>query len=78
MTVKFADDASKGENLLQVSISGDPKFIQQRLREIANEFDTAYGKPCQGIVSQFGEYTHVITPIWHGKQITPIWRGKQF
>lgn len=30
--------------------------------------DAAYGKPIQGIVSQDDTESHVITPIWNGKQ----------
>lgn len=64
--VKFSPDASNGDTVLQLSITGPSKLIAEKLRNMANEIDSKYGKPRQGITSQYGCTSHVTTPVWGG------------
>jgi hypothetical protein len=42
--------------------------MKRKLQDIVNEFDKPYGKPCQGIHSQYQVETKLVTPIWDGKE----------
>jgi len=64
----FAEVATKGTNsILLVALSGDPQRIKDKLIDMAAQIDAPYGKPIQGIVSQYKLTSHVITPIWKGE-----------
>lgn len=66
---KFAEDCITGNDcLLQVAISGTKEVILNRLKEMVKQMEDSYGKPYQGIVSQYGGVSHVITPIWNGRE----------
>jgi hypothetical protein len=53
---------------LIITMTGTSKAaMKEKLLAIAKEFDTPYGKPCQGTCSQHNVETKVETPIWNGK-----------
>lgn len=68
--VKFVDDAVDGNDcVLHLSMSGSHDAIVDRLKSIIDQMDSSrgnYGKPIQGVVSQYHLVSHVITPIWKG------------
>lgn len=59
---------SNNKFILNIAMTGESKeAMKQKLLEIVKEFDSDYGKPCQGIVSQYHVETKISTPIWDGK-----------
>jgi hypothetical protein len=65
----FDDDIVNGNDcILHLGISGSKEFIRKILQETIKEIDSSYGKPIQGIISQYGGTKHVITPKWNGKE----------
>lgn len=72
-TIKFAEYAATPTEdnncVLLLAISGNTGTIRRKLFSIIEEMDEKnYGKPCQGIFSQFNSCAHVITPIWKGQE----------
>lgn len=54
---------------LSIAMNGTSKeAMRLKLLEIAKEFETPYGKPCQGTVSQYQVVTKIVTPVWDGKE----------
>jgi hypothetical protein len=47
--------------------SVDKETMKQSLLSILAEFDSNYGKPCQGTSCQYHCKTYIKTPIWDGK-----------
>lgn len=68
IAVLFDEDAARGDNVVHISMSGEPRAMRKKLQQIVDDFDSSYGKPIQGVVSQFGVTSHVITPKWHGQE----------
>ena len=68
IAVVFDEETTQGENVVHISMSGEPRAMRKKLQQIVDEFDSQYGKPIQGVVSQFGVVSHVITPKWHGQE----------
>jgi len=67
--IQFDIEAATGKDcVLHFSMSGTRAAIQQKLLDMANDMNADYGKPCQGIVSAFKGISHVITPIWGGRE----------
>lgn len=65
--INFDDDVTTGEDcVLYLGVSGDKEYIRKVLQDAIKEIDASYGKPVQGIVSQYGGTKHVITPRWNG------------
>lgn len=68
--VQFYSEATKttttNDCLLFVAISGTKETIRERLLEMVDQIDSAYGKPYQGCISACRWTIHVITPIWNG------------
>lgn len=54
--------------LLHLSVSGTKESIRQKLFDLIDAIDSDYGKPIQGYVSAFKSDSHVITPIWGGRE----------
>lgn len=48
---------------LYFSATGTKDSIRNKLQEMLNEINSSHGKTYQGIISQYGGVTHVITPI---------------
>lgn len=44
------------------------KAMKERLQSIINEFDSSYGKPCQGTTCYHDNETKVVTPIWDNRE----------
>jgi hypothetical protein len=60
--------ATKPTFELQINMKGtDKKALRDKLMEIVMEFDSQYGKPCQGTISSYRVETKVVTPIWGGQ-----------
>lgn len=59
---------SEAPFMLKIEMSASSKkAMRQKLLEIVAEFDSDYGKPCQGIYSQHLILTRIQTPIWDNK-----------
>ena len=67
IAVVFDEETTQGENVVHISMSGEPKYMKRKLQQMIDEMDSVYGKPIQGVVSQFGLVSHVITPTWGGE-----------
>lgn len=53
---------------LTITMNGtSKKAIKERLLSIVKEIDSNYGKPCQGIISEYQLETHISTPIWNNQ-----------
>lgn len=66
MTVEFKG-LKDANQILFIGITGTKDAIRARLEHILADFDT-YGKPKQGMLSDWGSESHVITPKWEGKK----------
>jgi hypothetical protein len=67
MNVTFSDEHDNPKDCqLILALTGSKHAIRDKLREILWEFDSAYGKPCQGRISGFNYYSDIITPVWNG------------
>jgi hypothetical protein len=53
---------------LFVGLTGTREYIIKRLQSILDDTKSAYGKPFQGIVSEFDGTSTIKTPIWKGKE----------
>lgn len=68
-TVQFDADSANGNYcVLHFSMSGTKQAIYTKLLDMAEQIHADYGKPIQGIVSAFEGTSHVITPVWNGKE----------
>jgi hypothetical protein len=47
--------------------SADKESMIESLKRILIEFNSNYGKPCQGTSCQYYCKTYIKTPIWDGK-----------
>lgn len=67
--ILFDRDAANGSDcVLLAAMSGSPQEIKDKLIDMAAQIDEPHGKPIQGIASQYKLVSHVITPVWKGKQ----------
>lgn len=58
----------KNDCVLFLAIAGNRGTIRRKLQSMIDEIDGIYGKPIQGVVSSFYSISHVITPVWKGKE----------
>lgn len=69
MNVNFHHDHGTASDCqLFVALTGSKDAILQELKKLISEFDTPYGKPCQGTMLQYQCTKSVVTPIWNGKE----------
>ena len=67
-SVQFYTDASTGNDcVLHLSVSGSKERVIHILKEALRDIEV-HGKPIQGCVSAFNGVSHVITPVWNGKE----------
>jgi len=68
--IQFDTDATTGDDcVILFAASGSKEAIREKLLLMALEInDEEYPKPIQGIISSFSLTSHVITPIWGGKE----------
>lgn len=62
------DHENPRDSQLIISITGSKEAIREKLKKICQEFDSEYGKPCQGTVSMYKCVSTVITPVWNGQE----------
>jgi hypothetical protein len=66
MNVKFDNRFSEGTNQVFIAMTGDPKEMAMKLRQMAVEIDLR-GKPTQENSTTFNRECQIITPVWNGK-----------
>jgi hypothetical protein len=67
--VEFYTDTATGDDcVIHISLAGSKDGIREKLLDMVKEIDSNYGKPCQGWVSSYKIDSHIITPIWGGKE----------
>lgn len=69
MDAKFSNDHDNPKDCqLILALTGSKHAIRDKLREILLQFDSAYGKPCQGQEIGFNYSVDIITPVWNGEK----------
>jgi hypothetical protein len=65
--IKVSEDHNNPkDSQVFIAITGNKKAIREALTKVIEQMDDSYGKPIQGIHSQYGAVCTVITPLWEG------------
>lgn len=61
-----SDHDNPTDSQLLLAVTGTPKYIREKLQQLLNQMDDAYGKPRQGTELGYGGDCTIITPLWKG------------